>query len=215
MSRSRIQEQTDLTSRCRCPDSDIVAILTLRQNDGIQLQRSAGPGWAHSKFFGHATARGIPPIDDFGPRLFSKQHQTSNRALAPAFDRCHLECSNRFPTMCLQTLSRRRIRPAIRVCGRGRSAIGPCWFRSGGCRTRRLLPELRPTDDAVRPIREDAEEGTTDGSGPSSAERNTGGDGTGIPMLAREGEGAVGKQTGASALLAAGSSTSCRPSALG
>ena len=29
-------------------------------------RRSAGPGWAHSKFFGHATARGIPPIDDFG-----------------------------------------------------------------------------------------------------------------------------------------------------
>ena len=29
--------------------------------------RSAGPGRAHPIFFGHAAARGIPPIDDFGP----------------------------------------------------------------------------------------------------------------------------------------------------
>ena len=34
MSRFRIQEQTDSTSQCRRPDSGIVAILTLRQNDG-------------------------------------------------------------------------------------------------------------------------------------------------------------------------------------
>ena len=31
--------------------------------------RSAGPGRAHPIFFGHAAARGIPPIDDFGPAV--------------------------------------------------------------------------------------------------------------------------------------------------
>ena len=92
--------------------------------------------------------------------LFSKRCSTASRALAPAFDRRHPDCSNRFPTMRLQAPSRRRIRPAIRVRGRGRSAFCLCWPRSSGCRPRRLLPELRPADGAVQPVREDAEEGT-------------------------------------------------------
>ena len=96
-----------------------------------------------------------------GLRLFSKRHSTASRASASAFDRRHPDCSNRFPTMCLQTLPRRRIRPAIRVRGRGRSAFGPCRPRSGGRGPRRLPPELRPADGAVRPAREDAEEGTS------------------------------------------------------
>ena len=103
----------------------------------------------------------FPQLMISGLRLFSKRHSTADRALATAFDRRHPDCSNRFPTMCLQTLPRRRIRPAIRVRGRGRSAFGPCWPRSGGRGPRRLPPELRPADEAVRPGREDAEEGTS------------------------------------------------------
>ena len=103
----------------------------------------------------------FPQLMISGPRLFSKRHQTASRALAPAFDRRHPDCSNRFPTMRLQTLPRHRIRPAIRVRGRGRSAFGPCRPRSGGRKPRRLPPELRPADGAVRPVREDAEEGTS------------------------------------------------------
>ena len=103
----------------------------------------------------------FPQLMISGLRLFSKRHSTASMALAPAFDRRHPDCPNRFPTMCLQALPRRRIRPAIRVRGRGRSAFGACWPHSGGRRSRRLPPELRPADGAVRPIREDAEEGTS------------------------------------------------------
>ena len=103
----------------------------------------------------------FPRLMISGLRLFSKRHSTASMALAPAFDRRHPDCPNRFPTMCLQALPRRRIRPAIRVRGRGRSAFGACWPHSGGRRSRRLPPELRPADGAVRPIREDAEEGTS------------------------------------------------------
>ena len=121
--------------------------------------RSAGPGRAHHIFLVRQPRAAFPRLMISGLRLFSKRHSTASMALAPAFDRRHPDCPNRFPTMCLQTLPRRRIRPAIRVRGRGRSAFGPCWPRSGGRGPRRLPPELRPADGAVRPDRKDAEEG--------------------------------------------------------
>ena len=123
--------------------------------------QSAGPGWAHPIFLVMQPRAAFPQLMISGLRLFSKRHSTASRALSPAFDRRHPGCSNRFPTMCLRTLPRRRIRPAIRVRGRGRSAFGPCWLYSGGRRSRRLPPKLRPADGTVRPIREDAEEGTS------------------------------------------------------
>ena len=52
--------------------------------------RSAGPGWAHPKFFGQTAAARlslqlmIPVL-----RLFSKRHSTASKALASAFDRRH------------------------------------------------------------------------------------------------------------------------------
>ena len=146
--------------------------------------QAAGPGRAHPIFLVMQPRAAFPRLMISGLRLFSKRHPAASRALATAFDRRHPDCSNRFPTMCLQTLPRSRIRPAIRVRGRGRSAFGPCWSRSGGRGPRRLPPELRPADGAVRPIREDAEEGT-------SAE---------FRILARE----VGKREGATAVPATG-----------
>ena len=122
--------------------------------------RSAGSGASHI-FWSCSCGATFPQLMISGPRLFSKRHPAASKAQASAFDRRHPDCSNRFPTMHLQTLPRRRIRPAIRVCGRSRSAFGPCWPRSGGCVPRRLPPELRPADGAVRPVREDAEEGTS------------------------------------------------------
>ena len=127
---------------------------------GLRTQFAQRIG-ARPKFFGQAAAARLSlqlMISDLW--LFSKRHSTASRALAPAFDQRHPDCSNRFPTMRLQAPSRRRIRPAIRVRGRGRSAFCLCWPRSSGCRPRRLLPELRPADGAVQPVREDAEEGT-------------------------------------------------------
>ena len=74
MTRSRMQEQTDLRSQCRRPDSGIVAIPPLRQNDGYfggktfggsKIAPSASPkktwsgaiaGWACAALVGFAFA---------------------------------------------------------------------------------------------------------------------------------------------------------------
>ena len=109
---------------------------------GLRTQFAQRIG-ARPKFFGQAAAARLSlqlMISDL--RLSLKRRSTASRALAPAFDRRHLDCSNLFPTMRLQALSRCRIRPAISVRGRGRSAFGPCWPRSSVCGPRRLLPEF-------------------------------------------------------------------------
>ena len=53
-----------------------------------------------SIFFGQAAAaRQALQSRKSGQRMFSKQHPMASPALAPAIDRRHPDCLNRFPTM--------------------------------------------------------------------------------------------------------------------